>query len=71
MDNTFPIEDGVPVPGNCKFMNTLHSLQVGQSFWAEINIHTARVYVNKASRELNRKFVTRKQRGGIRVWRTI
>lgn len=74
---TLPIDHGVPVPVKTgkahEIMDTIRTLEPGDSFFADetmFRIMTVRVYISKyVHGEPGKKFATRSEPGGIRVWR--
>lgn len=69
------IESGIPLPkklGQIPFTVALAELEVGDSFWAEINPNKAARKIYGWRKSANRhllKFTSRREKNGIRVWR--
>ena len=62
----------IPIPDRCsaRRLYDFGVLEVGQTHLFENpNISSVQVAACKAGKKLNRKFVTRKVKGGVRVWR--
>ena len=72
------IEQDIPIPAPRQgrrdqrgVMTTLRQLEVGQSYLVkDVKPDTARGYASVLGRRIGRKFATRQQDEGIRVWRT-
>ena len=71
----FTIDRGVPMPpvrGN-KIIYPFDDMEVGDSFFVPNVEHgdiTPQIAYRRRTRGWARKFTTRKENGGIRVWRT-
>lgn len=66
----YKIEKDIPIPGPSKY--PLSQLKVGDSFLAPKDEYAGlRSAIQKAQREYNVHFVTRREDDSIRVWRTL
>ena len=70
------IEKGIPIPSYAadSFRNTLRQMEIGDSvFFSGENIERTRSAITSAisivSRDLKRRYLTRKMDGGVRLWR--
>jgi hypothetical protein len=72
MANVGEVEKNIPIPADGfdrKTTYPLRAMEIGDSFWTDTpkeKVHPAVSYFGKRN---DRRFITRKMDGGIRVWR--
>lgn len=69
--SVYEITKAVPIPAPIKRHNyPYEQLQVGESFWvAGVTMQALCNSNRRQSKRLDRKFVCRKEKDGVRVWR--
>jgi len=70
--SVYEITKAIPIPQPIKRHNyPYEQLQVGESFWVTGVTMQALCNANRRqSKRLDRKFVCRKEKDGVRIWRT-
>lgn len=65
---SYPIESNVPIPSRYKY--PFNDLEVGDSFFVP-NARRANLYslASLRGKQLHRRFITKAEAGGVRVWR--
>ena len=71
MEQMYEITKAIPIPMPIKRHNyPYEQLQVGESFWvAGVTMQALCNSNRRQSKRLGRKFVCRKEKDGVRIWR--